>query len=145
MRKTKYKYLDCTSTPNTPRDEDNSTDTPPATTSEVTGNVAQDFSRVQASEPKVIIIDLSLRQESDVILLDEEISNVQMLDDHIGDEVEEQGRALYAEEIKSDQGTPEMTRESNRKVQEDLGAYVTDVIPEAQAGEILLNISNDRC
>lgn len=77
--------------------------------------------------------------------MDEELSNVQMLHDHIGDEVEEQGRALYAEEIKSDQGTPEMTTESYRKVQEDQGAYVTDVIPEAQAGEILLNISNDRC
>lgn len=70
------------------QDKEILTDSPPATTSEVTGNVNQDFSQVQASEPEVITIDLSLLHESDVIHLDEEISNVQMLYDHIIDEVE---------------------------------------------------------
>lgn len=126
------------------QDEDNLTDTDtPATTSEVTGNVSQDFSQAQASEPEVITIDLSLLHESDVILLDEEISNMQMLHDYIRDEVEEQGRGLHAEEIRPDQGTPEMTTESNSIGQEEQGEYVTDVIPETQAGEMLLNNSND--
>lgn len=58
------------------QDKDNSTDTPQATTSEVTGNFAQDFNQVQASKPGIITIDLSLLQESDVILIDEEISNI---------------------------------------------------------------------
>ncbi len=125
------------------QDEDNSTDTPPATTSEVTGNVAEDFSQVQASEPEVITIDLSLLQESDVILFDEEISNMQIHPDHIRDEIEEQGRGLHAEEIRPEQEIPEMTTESNSVGQEDQGAYVTDDIPETQAGEMLLNNSND--
>lgn len=95
----------------------------------------------RTSEPEVITIDLSLLHESDVIRLDEEIPNVQMVHDFIRDE--EQGRGLHTEEIRPDQGTPEMTTESNSIGQEEQGEYVTDVSPETQTREMLHNNSND--
>lgn len=95
----------------------------------------------RTSEPEVITIDLSLLHESDVIRLDEEIPNVQMVHDFIRDE--EQGRGLHTEEIRPDQGTPEMTTESNSIGQEEQGEYVTDVSPETQTREMLHNISNE--
>lgn len=113
------------------QDKGNSNDTPLATTSEVTEN-----------DRNVITIDLPSRQESKVILLDEEISK-EVLHDYIKDEADKQGRGLHAEEIRPDLETPEMTTESNSIGQEGQGAYVMDVIFEAQAGEMLLNNSND--
>lgn len=122
------------------QDEDSSIDTAPATTSEVRGNVAEDFSQIQASEPEVINLDLSLLQESDVILFYEE--NMQM---HLGQttEIEEQGRGLHAEDLRPEQEIPEMTAECSSVGQEGQGAYVTGNIPETQAGVMLLNNSSD--
>ncbi|KAL7385681.1 hypothetical protein ABVT39_026368 [Epinephelus coioides] len=102
-----------------------------------------DFSQNKVGQDCTVEDLYEKNKESDVILLDEEISNMQMLYDHIRDEVEEQGRGLHAEEIRPVQGTAEMTTESNSIGQEEQGAYVTDVIPETQAGEMLLNNSND--
>lgn len=58
------------------QEKSSSTDNLQLTTSEVTGNVAQMFSQVQASDPEVITTDLLL-QESDVMQLDEDISTYQ--------------------------------------------------------------------
>lgn len=97
------------------QDKGNSTDTLQLTTSEVTGNVAQNFNQVQASEPEVITIDLLL-QESDVIQLDEDISHMQMLSAHTRDE------GMYVVEIEDTQFT------GIEQGQEDQGAGVTDVV-----------------
>lgn len=80
-----------------------------------------------------------LLEKADFILLDENT-----IHGHIRDEVGEQGRELYPEEIRPDQETSEIRPESTSIGQEDMSAYGTDVIPEAQAGEMQLNNSSDR-
>ncbi|KAK0134209.1 hypothetical protein N1851_030221 [Merluccius polli] len=98
------------------QDQGNSTDTHQLTTSEVTGNVAQNFNQVQASEPEV------------------------MLSAHTRDEGNEQG--IYVVETE-DQGNLETQFTRIEQGQEDQGAGVTFVIPEAQDVEMLRNTSTD--
>lgn len=97
--------------------QDNSADSPPATTSEVTENVAEEAIQVQD-----LTIDFTILEQADVIVLAEDMFNG------------EQGR---------DQGTSAMRLESTVIRQEDTIAYGIDV-PEAQAEEMQLNNSSDQ-